>query len=101
MTVSNRLDQTLRDARADGRTILSPYVTVGFPDVPTSVEIAEAILRNGGDLLEVGVPFSDPVADGPTVQKTSFHALQQGVTVETCLDAVRQLRSNGIESPSC
>ena len=99
MTASNRLDQTLRDARADGRTILSPYVTVGFPDVPTSIEIAEAVLRNGGDLLEVGVPFSDPVADGPTVQKTSFHALQQGVTVETCIDAVRQLRSNGIESP--
>ena len=99
MTVSNRLDQTLRNARAEGRTVLSPYVTVGFPDVPTSIEIAEALLRNGGDLLEIGVPFSDPVADGPTVQKTSFHALQQGVTVETCLDAVRQLRSNGIESP--
>ena len=99
MTVSNRLDQTLRNARAEGRTILSPYVTVGFPDVPTSIEIAEAVLRNGGDLLEIGVPFSDPVADGPTVQKTSFHALQQGVTVETCIDAVRQLRSNGIESP--
>ena len=99
ITVSNRLDQTLRNARAEGRTVLSPFITVGFPDVPTSIDIAEAILRNGGDLLEIGVPFSDPMADGPTVQKTSFHALQQGVTVETCLDAVRQLRSRGVESP--
>ena len=99
MTVSNRLDQTLSTARAEGRTVLSPYITVGFPDVPTSVDIAEAILRNGGDLLEIGVPFSDPMADGPTVQKTSFHALQHGVSVQTCLDAVRQLRSRGVESP--
>ena len=99
MTVSNRLDKTLSNARAEGKSVLSPYITVGFPDVPTSVDIAEAILRNGGDLLEIGVPFSDPMADGPTVQKTSFHALQHGVTVETCLDAVRQLRSRGIESP--
>ena len=99
MTVSNRLDQTLSKARAEGRNVLSPYITVGFPDVPTSVDIAEAILRNGGDLLEIGVPFSDPMADGPTVQKTSFHALQHGVSVGTCLDAVRQIRSRGIESP--
>ena len=62
MTVSNRLDQTLRNARAEGRTVLSPFITVGFPDVPTSIDIAEAILRNGGDLLEIGVPFSDPGA---------------------------------------
>ena len=99
MTISNRLDQELSSARAEGRNVLSPYITVGFPDVPTSIDIAEAILSNGGDLLEIGVPFSDPMADGPTVQKTSFHALQQGVTVETCLDAVSQLRSRGIESP--
>ena len=99
MIVSNRLDQTLRNARAEGRTVLSPFITVGFPDVPTSIDIAEAILRNGGDLLEIGVPFSDPMADGPTVQKTSFHALQQGVSVETCLDAVRELRSRGVEAP--
>lgn len=99
MIVSNRLDRTLQEARAKGTTVLSPFITVGFPDVRTSIEIADAVLRNGGDFLEIGVPFSDPIADGPTVQRTSFHALTQGVTVGTCLDAVRQLRSNGIESP--
>lgn len=99
MNTPNRLDQTLSQARSEGRSVLSPFVTVGFPDVETSIDIAEAILRNGGDLLEIGVPFSDPLADGPTVQRTSFHALQQGVTVEMCLNAVRQLRLRGIESP--
>ncbi len=99
MTVSNRLDEALQKARAEGRTVLSPFITVGFPDVPASIEIADAVLRNGGDMLEIGVPFSDPMADGPTVQKTSFHALRQGVTVETSLEAVRRLRSNGIEAP--
>ncbi len=99
MSTSNRLDRTLTEARAEGRSVLSPFVTVGFPDVETSIDIAEAILRNGGDLLEIGVPFSDPLADGPTVQRTSFHALQQGVTVETCLEVVRELRSRGIDAP--
>jgi tryptophan synthase alpha chain len=99
MTVSNRLDQTLAKARADGKSVLSPYMTVGFPDFETSIDIAEAILRNGGDLMEIGVPFSDPLADGPTVQRTSFQALQNGITVRKCLDAIRQLRSRGIDSP--
>jgi tryptophan synthase alpha chain len=99
MTVSNRLDQTLANARADGKSVLSPYMTVGFPDFETSIDIAEAILRNGGDLMEIGVPFSDPLADGPTVQRTSFQALQNGITVRKCLDAIRQLRSRGIEAP--
>ncbi len=99
MTISNRLDQTLKKAREEGRSVLSPYVTIGFPDLETSIDVAEAILRNGGDMLEVGVPFSDPLADGPTVQKTSFQALENGTTVKKCLDAVRQLRSRGIDAP--
>lgn len=57
MIVSNRLDRTLHEARARGTTVLSPFVTVGFPDVRTSIEIADAVLRNGGDFLEIGVPF--------------------------------------------
>lgn len=99
MIDSNRLDRTFYESRARGTTVLSPFITVGFPDVPTSIEIAAAVLQNGGDQMEIGVPFSDPIADGPTVQRANFHALAHGVTVETCLDAVRQLRSNGIEAP--
>ncbi|CAI8048582.1 Chorismate mutase AroH [Geodia barretti] len=76
-TWATALGSSLAQSQQTCCTVLS-VPAPGFPDVPTSIEIAEAVLRNGGDLLEVGVPFSDPVADGPTVQKTSFHALQQG-----------------------
>lgn len=95
----NRIDDVLAQARASGRTALAPYVTVGFPDVPTSLDIAAALVDSGADLLELGVPFSDPIADGPTIQKTTFRALQQGVSVATCLDAVKQLRGRGVAAP--
>ena len=95
----NRIDIMFREASASGRTVLAPFVTIGFPDVDTSVSIAEALLSSGGDLLELGVPFSDPLADGATVQKASFHALRQGVTVHTCLDVVRRLRGRGVDDP--
>ncbi len=97
--MANRIDTGLSAARASGKTVLAPFVTVGFPDVETSVAIAEAVLDSGGDLLELGIPFSDPLADGPTIQKTSLRALQQGVNVAKCLDVVRQLRGKGIDAP--
>ena len=97
--MDNRIDVTLRATRAAGKTALAPFVTIGFPDVDTSVAVAAAILESGGDVLELGVPFSDPLAEGPTIQKTSFHALGQGVNVRTCLDVVRRLRDRGIEAP--
>ena len=97
--MDNRIDITLRATRAAGKPALAPFVTIGFPDTDTSVAIAAAILESGGDLLELGVPFSDPLAEGPTIQKTSYHALSQGVTVRTCLGVVRRLRERGIEAP--
>ena len=79
--------------------VVSPFITIGFPDVPTSVEVAAALLSSGADMLELGIPFSDPLAEGTTVQKTSYHALREGVTVGTGLDVVRQLRGRGIDAP--
>jgi tryptophan synthase alpha chain len=95
----NRIDAVLGELRESGRTALAPFITVGFPDVPTSEALARTILESGGDMLELGVPFSDPLADGPTVQMTSYRALQNGVTVRECLDVVRRLRAQGVESP--
>ncbi len=95
----NRIDSKFQLLKNAGETALMPFVTVGFPDVETSEEVAEALLRSGGDILELGVPFSDPLADGPTIQKTSFQALGQGVNLAVCLDFVRHLRSRGIEAP--
>ena len=95
----NRIDTTLREAKAVGKTVLAPFVTIGFPTIEASVEIVASVLEAGADMVELGIPFSDPLADGPTVQKTSFAALKNGVTVRTALEAVRGLRGRGVRAP--
>ena len=95
----NRIDTLFHDRHRKGEPVLGLFTTVGFPDLPTSVEIAEAVLQAGADFLELGVPFSDPLAEGPTIQKTSHLALQQGVTVNKCLEVVRSLRGQRAEAP--
>ncbi len=95
----NRIDTIFADTDGSRSPVLGLFVTVGFPDVTTSTEIAEAVLEAGADFLELGVPFSDPLAEGPTIQKTSHRALQQGVNVAVCLDVVRSLRKRGTTSP--
>jgi tryptophan synthase alpha chain len=86
-------------ARAQGRAALMPYFTAGFPDLPTSEEILLTIAASGADLIEVGVPFSDPLADGPTVQHASQVALDNGITPEKCLELVRRLRDKNVSLP--
>ncbi|MDM7998479.1 MAG: tryptophan synthase subunit alpha [Dehalococcoidia bacterium] len=70
---------------------LIPYVTVGYPSIEATLEVVPLLAESGGDLVELGIPFSDPLADGVTIQKASFQALQNGVTPATCLDVARQL----------
>jgi tryptophan synthase alpha chain len=72
---------------APGRAALMPYLMGGFPDVERSVEIGLACADNGADLLELGVPFSDPLADGPVIQAAGTRALAAGATVQAVLDA--------------
>jgi tryptophan synthase alpha chain len=76
-----------------------PYFPVGYPTLPVSVDVLEALARGGADLIEVGVPFSDPLADGPVIQHATQIALQQGVTVARCLEAVAELRRRGVGVP--
>ena len=97
--MKNRIDITLKLLREVGQTALVPFVTVGFPDVGTSEALAKTVLDAGGDMLELGIPFSDPLADGATVQNTSFQALKQGVGLPTSLDVLRRLRDEGVEAP--
>ena len=97
--MANRIDVTLAEAKSSGRTALAPFLTIGFPEVETSTALAAGILDSGADMLELGVPFSDPLAEGATVQKTSFHALGRGVNVGTCLEVVRGLRSQRVDAP--
>ncbi len=94
-----RIEETFARLKAEGRTGFVAFLTVGYPDVEATLRIVPALIEGGADVIELGVPFSDPLADGPKIQKASFHALEQGVTVETCLDVVRKLRDRGVEAP--
>jgi tryptophan synthase alpha chain len=78
-------------ARAEGRTALIPYVMAGYPDLATSRALALALMEAGADVLEIGVPFSDPLADGATVQHAGQVALEQGTTLGTCLTLAGEL----------
>ncbi|MGQ9813959.1 MAG: tryptophan synthase subunit alpha [Candidatus Roseilinea sp.] len=86
-------------ARAEGRPALMPYWTLGYPDAETSLQVIEAIARAGADLIELGVPFSDPLADGPVIQRASQVALERGMTVRQGIDLTRRLRKRGVTVP--
>jgi tryptophan synthase alpha chain len=84
--VSGRIAAAFARARAEGRVSLIPYVMSGYPDLPTSEALAVALCEAGADVLELGVPFSDPLADGVTIQAAAQHALEQGMTLAGALD---------------
>lgn len=76
-----------------GHKALITYLTVGYPNVETTLEIVPLIASSGCDLVELGIPFSDPLADGTTIQRASYHALKQGITPELCLGVAQKLRA--------
>ncbi|MDD5082880.1 MAG: tryptophan synthase subunit alpha [Dehalococcoidales bacterium] len=77
--------------RRPGHKALIAYVTVGYPSIEATLEVVPILAGNGCDIVELGIPFSDPLADGATIQKASFQALQNGVTPLICLDIAAQL----------
>lgn len=89
----------ISEAFGKERTALMPYFTIGYPDYETSLDVIEACVEAGADLMELGVPFSDPLADGPTIQHSTQIALENGITVNHCLKAVAELRSRGVTIP--
>ncbi|MDH5589958.1 MAG: tryptophan synthase subunit alpha [Gemmatimonadota bacterium] len=76
-----------------GRAALVPYVTAGYPRVGDTVAVLHALSDAGADVIELGIPFSDPLADGPTIQRSSFRALEGGVTTESVLADLRAFRA--------
>ena len=74
-----------------GHKALIPYITVGYPDIEATLKVVSLLASNGADIIELGIPFSDPVADGITIQRASFHALQSGVTPKVCLKIAKEL----------
>ena len=86
-------------ARSAGRAALMPYYTLGFPSPQLSVEVVTSIARSGADLIELGIPFSDPLADGPTIQHSTQIALEQGTTLGGCLEMAAAVRRRGVSQP--
>ena len=88
---ARRIAAVFERARADGRAALMPYVVAGYPDAETSLAIALAAADAGADLLEVGLPYSDPLADGATIQRASGTALAAGATLERSLRLIERI----------
>ncbi|ANE47961.1 tryptophan synthase subunit alpha [Paenibacillus swuensis] len=95
----NRIDQTFQQLKRDGQSALIPFITVGDPDVATSIRIIQAMEEAGADLIELGVPYSDPLADGPVIQRASQRALEHQITVIDCIKAAGESRKSGVNLP--
>ncbi len=87
------------DAAFTKKPIFMPYYPLGYPDLETSINVIEALANNGANLVEVGLSFSDPLADGPVIQQATQVALEQGITVKKALEAVTGLRARGVDIP--
>lgn len=95
----NRIDETFARLREKGETALMPFITAGDPDLDTSLEIIKRIAAAGADLIELGVPYSDPLADGPVIQRAAERALQQQVRITDVIRLAGLAREQGVEIP--
>ena len=96
---TDRIRQAINKANNEGRIALVPYVTIDFPTPGITKDIVRSITEAGADVIELGMPFSDPLGDGPTIQASGHKALENGVTPTTCMDTVKEIRKAGIDIP--
>jgi tryptophan synthase alpha chain len=94
-----RLDETFAKLKAEGRKALVTFVTAGDPDYATSLDLLRALPASGADVVELGMPFSDPMADGPAIQASSLRALKSGMTLNKTLEMVRTFRRENNHTP--
>ncbi|WP_308640018.1 tryptophan synthase subunit alpha [Paenibacillus silvisoli] len=96
----NAIDAAFQRLREEGRTALIPFVTIGDPDLDTSVDIIRTLEEAGADMIELGVPYSDPLADGPVIQRASERALSNGrVTLGDVVHVAEKARQAGVKLP--
>ena len=98
-TIETRIDRRFAALKAQGRAGLVTFVTAGDPDLATSKAILAGLPKAGADVIELGMPFSDPMADGPAIQASSLRALKAGHTMRDTLDMVREFRKTDNETP--
>lgn len=94
--MNNRITGLFRKKK---KNILNVYYTAGFPKRDSTVSIAQYLERAGADIIEIGIPFSDPVADGPTIQDSNKAALEQGMNLHLVIEQVRQIRKANVQLP--
>ena len=97
--MSNSIQEAFQRAADDGRTAIVPFVTVGHPQRDSTPDVVGALSEAGADVIELGIPFSDPLAEGPVIQKSSFLALQNGITPDECFKNAAAIRKSGVETP--
>ncbi|WAC71886.1 tryptophan synthase subunit alpha [Roseateles sp. SL47] len=95
----SRIQSTFERLRAQGRKALIPYITAGDPYADVTVELMLALARAGADVIELGIPFSDPMADGPVIQRASERALAKGISLRHVLAMVREFRTQDANTP--
>jgi len=95
----DRIAEKFRQIKEQGRTGLVLFLTAGCPDLESTQELVPALAEAGADCIELGVPFSDPLAEGPTIQASSYQALQNGVTLHNCIQLVAALRPQVPDTP--
>src|SRR5947209_14830140 len=86
-----KISHAFEQARHEGRGALMPYFMGGFPSAAQSVELVLAAIESGADIIELGMPFSDPLADGATIQHAGHVALERGMSISGCMDVARQI----------
>ena len=99
MTGIEHIQNSFETIKSQRRAALILYYTLGFPDSKTSLDVIRAAAEAGADMIELGVPFSDPLADGPTIQYSTQAALEGGISVKRCLDLTCDLRAGGLTKP--
>jgi tryptophan synthase alpha chain len=95
----SRIASTFERLRNDGRKALIPFITAGDPSTEATVPLMHALVEGGADVIELGVPFSDPMADGPVIQRSSERALKKGVSLQTVIEAVVTFRKTDSRTP--
>ena len=95
----NRIEEKMRVLKDTGKKAFITYTTAGLPDMETTEKIMFAQEEAGIDVMEIGVPFSDPVADGPVIQDASYEAILNGATLEKIFELMKDVRSKGLKTP--
>lgn len=90
--MKNRIDICFEQLKKDNKKALITFITAGDPDMETTERCVLSMFENGSDIVELGVPFSDPIAEGPTIQKASMRSLENGTTLDKIFDTVRSIR---------